>query len=270
VTGRRYLHRLIVLSLLVLASVRTAVAIAAVPASELTPVDGALCTRLQDEHVMRPGAPVRCSQLQVLRFSYAGFDGRVHDDGEIMVMAAVAPQVQTIFKLLLAHRFPLACARLMENYHGDDAASMADNNTSAFNHRPITGGSVASLHAYGLAIDINPVQNPFIRRDAGGLVEVSPPAGKPYATRLAVRPGMVDQEVVAIFAAHGFPIWGGDWRQPTDYQHFQVSRKMAERLAALPLKQATAYFENGILVYRRCLIKRGKTTDARKACALAG
>jgi len=219
---------------------------------------------------MGPGAPVRCSQLQVVHFAYADFDGHVHDDGEIMVMAAVAPQVQTIFKLLLERRVPLARARLMENYHGDDAASMADNNTSAFNHRPITGGTVPSLHAYGLAIDINPLQNPYLRCDAKGLVDISPPAGRPYATRLPIRPGMVDQQVVDIFAVHGFPIWGGDWRQPIDYQHFQVSRKMAERLAALPLKQARAHFENSILVYRRCLVSKGKTSDARKVCGLAG
>lgn len=266
--GSPHVRALILLPMLLLASVSWAAA--AAPDAALTPVDSARCTRLQDEHVMRPGAPVRCSQLQVLRFPYVDFDGRMHDDGEIMVMAAVAPQVQTIFKLLLERRVPLARARLMGNYHGDDAASMADNNTSAFNQRPITGGSAASLHAYGLAIDINPLQNPYVRRDALGLAEVSPPSGKPYATRLPHRPGMVDQQVVDIFAAHGFPIWGGDWRQPIDYQHFQVSRKMAEHLAALPLKQARAYFENSILVYRRCLVSKGKTSDARKVCALAG
>lgn len=186
-----------------------------------------------------------------------------------MVMAAVAPEVRTIFGLLLARRFPLAGARLMNNYHGDDDASMADNNTSAFNHRPITGGGVPSLHAYGLAIDINPLQNPYLHRAGNGVVDVSPATGRPYIARLPLRPGMVDDQVVKIFAAHGFPIWGGDWHQPIDYQHFQVSRKTAERLAKLGIKQARAYFENSIVVYHQCIVRNQKISAARRFCALA-
>ncbi|MGS0742101.1 M15 family metallopeptidase [Glaciimonas sp. GG7] len=228
----------------------------------------AQCAQLKATGVLGPGAPVTCSQLQVVRFAYIDFDHQRHDDGEIMVMAAVAPQVATIFKLLLAQRVPLARARLMDHYQGDDAASMADNNTSAFNHRPITGGSAPSLHAYGLAIDLNPLQNPYLRRNDKGVIEVSPAAGKDYVKRLPMRPGMVDAQIAAIFAAHGFPIWGGDWREPIDYQHFQVSRKMAERLAKLPLKQAQATFENSIGVYRRCMVGKASTPATRKICAL--
>ena len=184
-------------------------------------------------------------------------------------MAAVAPEVRTIFTLLLARHFPLAGARLMNHYQGNDDAAMADNNTSAFNHRPITGGGAPSLHAYGLAIDVNPLENPSVHRAGNGTLQVSPPAGKPYTARLPLRPGMVDDRVVEIFATHGFPIWGGDWHQPIDYQHFQVSRKTAEHLAKLELKEARAYFENSIKFYQRCLVLNRKMSDAKRFCTLA-
>lgn len=231
--------------------------------------DDVNCARLKSTRVMRPGAPVNCSQLQIVRFSYIGFDDRLHNDGEVMVMAAVAPEVHTIFSLLLARRFPLAGAHLMNSYLGDDDASMADNNTSAFNYRPITGGGAPSLHAYGLAIDINPLQNPYLLRSGNGRVDVSPAAGKAYVARLPLRPGMVDDQVVQIFAAHGFPIWGGDWRKPIDYQHFQVSRKTAEHLAKLGLKEGRTYFKNNIQAYQSCLVRNRKMSESKRFCTLA-
>ncbi|MDP5008629.1 MAG: M15 family metallopeptidase [Glaciimonas sp.] len=240
---------------------------AASAASSPTSLDAAACERLKTASVMQAGAPVTCAQLQTVRFSYLGFDDKVHDDGEIMVMAAVAPQVEAIFAKLLAHRLPIKQAQLMEHYHGDDETSMADNNTSAFNHRAMTGGGALSLHAYGLAIDLNPLQNPFISRNAQGETKVSPPAGKPYATRTPISSGMVNQQIAAIFAEHGFFIWGGNWKQPIDYQHFQVSRKMAEQLAALPTEQARKVFEASIVTYRQCIKKQLKKPINHLACS---
>lgn len=246
--------------------------VAAVPIptdTKIMALDDARCMELKSAHVMRAAAPVDCSRLQVVRFSYVDFNAQVHSDGEIMVMAAAAPEVRKIFALLLARRFPLAVARLMNYYQGDDDAAMADNNTSAFNDRAITGGSAPSLHAYGLAIDVNPLQNPYLNRADNGIVTVSPPAAKPYAKRLPLRPGMVTDEIVKIFAEHGFPIWGGDWHQPIDYQHFQVSRKTAEHLATLGVKEGRAYFESGIVRYRRCLSRNQKKSTVKKICLLA-
>jgi hypothetical protein len=110
--------------------------------------------------------------------------------------------------------FPLARAKPIEHYHGDDAASMQDNNTSAFNNRPIAGGGPPSLHAYGLAIDINPLQNPFVQPDQQGSARVSPPAATAYLNRLAVRPGKpvrrgMAEDVTDLFAEYGFTVWGG-------------------------------------------------------------
>ncbi|MQR00314.1 M15 family metallopeptidase [Glaciimonas soli] len=239
---------------------------AAAPLSSAFATDAAACAQLKSDHVMQAGAPVTCEQLQTVRFSFIDFDGKLHDDGEVMVMAAVAPQVQAIFEELLARRLPIKQARLMGHYHGDDDASMADNNTSAFNDRAMTGGGALSLHAYGLAIDLNPLQNPYINRNKQGAPEVSPPAGQPYTARTKMRPGMVNQQIADVFAQHGFFIWGGNWKQPIDYQHFQVSRKMAERLAALPSDQARKVFESSIIAYGHCMKNEQSNMKARVAC----
>lgn len=239
----------------------------AAPQSSIVAVDNRHCNILK-QHVLRSGAPVQCQQLRVVRLSYIDFDNVRHDDGEIMVMAAVAPHVQAIFDTLLKRGFPLARVRLMEHYQGDDDASMADNNTSALNDRPITGGKAVSLHAYGLAIDLNPLQNPYVQREAKERLTVSPPAGQTYAKRIADRPGSSEQ-VVELFAQHGFLIWGGDWKKPIDYQHFQVSRSMAERMAKLPIQQARQLFENSIVAYRACRTNTDGRPKDRAECAAA-
>jgi hypothetical protein len=144
----------------------------------------------------------------------------------------------------------IAKAKLMNSYNGNDDASMADNNTSAFNDRKITGGGSVSLHAYGLAIDINPIQNPYLKTEKG-VTNISPPSGEDYRDRLAQRPGM-SEPMVDIFADNGFFGWGGDWRDPMDYQHFQVGRKMAERLAAASPAKAKSMFSEMVERYRAC------------------
>jgi len=239
----------------------------AVTASIVQP-DAASCTAMQAAGVLRAHSPVPCNRLRRVQFSYVDFDGRRHDDGEIVVLDAAAPHVRAIFDALLQRRFPLAHARAMMHYRGDDEAAMRDNNTSAFNDRAITGGSAPSLHAYGLAIDINPVQNPYVEIAGDGNARFHPAAGSRYANRAAVRPGKptragMAEDVVELFAQHGFTTWGGDWDAPIDYQHFQVSRTLAQKLAALPPEQARAAFDAHATAYRRC--RKGGGT--RAACA---
>jgi hypothetical protein len=237
------------------------------------PVDIAKCDRMKADHVLSQNAPVACAQLRIVRFSYVDFEGRIHRDGEIMVMAAVADHVQAIFDRLYQRRFPIAKARLMDDYRGDDAAAMRDNNTSAFNHRAIAGGGPPSLHAYGLAIDLNPVQNPYIQFNEQGQASYSPASGASYANRLNTRPhksarsGMAE-EVVELFATNGFLVWGGYWDSPIDYQHFQVSRKIAERMASLPVGAARDFFERYVKSYRACLAANRvkKANSTRESC----
>lgn len=237
----------------------TAAALPATPA--LAALDQPACDRLKASQVLRQPAPVGCDRLTVVRFPYIDFSGARHDDGELMVLDVVAPEVGQLFHALHRRRFPLARARLIDHYGGDDEASMRDNNTSAFNQRAVTGGGPPSLHAYGLAIDINPVQNPFLRPGDNGTAHISPPSGSAYLNRRAARPGKpprsgMAEDVVGLFAAAGFTVWGGDWDTPLDYQHFQFSRELAQRLAALPEREARRLYLQKIKAYRSCPGKR--------------
>jgi hypothetical protein len=222
----------------------------------ITPISVALCEDMKLHHVLGSNPPVGCERLKLVKFSYIGFDMMMHNDGEIMVMDAAAPHVLRIFTTLRDIHFPIAKARLMDHYEGNDEASMADNNTSALNDRMITEGAAISLHAYGLAIDLNPIQNPYVVR-SGGTLTFAPPAGAEYANRLNerpwkdFRPGMAEA-VVDVFADNGFLIWGGYWYTPIDYQHFQVGRKMAERLARATPAEAEVIFDELIERYRAC------------------
>lgn len=226
-------------------------------------INETLCAEMKTHNVLHPGAPIGCARLRLVTFSYVGFDGRVHPDGEIVVLDAVAEHVLRIFARLREVKFPIAKARLINQYEGDDDASIADDNTSAFNDRTVAGSSSLSLHAYGLAIDINPVENPYAKRSAAGL-KFSPPAGAAFANRKDNRPGMAES-IIDVFADEGFPIWGGRWHDPIDYQHFQVSRRLAEHVARLPPAQAQAAFARSVERYRAC---RRSTTPAssRSAC----
>jgi len=228
--------------------------------SQNRPLTADDCAEMRLHKTLRVGSAVDCRRLALVKFSYFGFDGQVHDDGEVVVLDAAANRVANIFGTLLKMKFPIQRAQLLNRYDGDDEASMSDNNTSAFNDRPIVGGKRLSIHAYGLAIDINPRQNPFLKKK-NGILHVSPTNGKNYLNRADVRPGMAEA-VVDVFAENGFPIWGGDWTNPIDYQHFQVGRNLAVRLARASDATAKAIFETGIEQYRRCRAS-GKS---RKAC----
>jgi D-alanyl-D-alanine carboxypeptidase len=165
----------------------------------------------------RPGCPVRLADLRLLRVDHWGFDRRVHR-GELVVHRDQARRVLGVLERLFQLRYPIRRMRLVDEYRADDDRSMAANNTSAFNCRPVAGTSRWSEHAYGRAIDVNPVQNPYV---VGR--HVSPPAGRPYANRARRAPGMIHagDAVVRAFAAAGWS-WGGSWRSARDYQHFSA------------------------------------------------
>jgi hypothetical protein len=210
--------------------------------------------------VITASNPLPCRRLARVRFSYIDFEGHQKNDGEMVVMDAVAPYVQHLMTQLLAARFALHGAHELTAYHGDDLASMADNNSSAFNGRPITGGSSWSKHAYGAAIDINPLQNPYLSHDAAGRLTVLPPAAATtYADRSAIHAGMAET-VRMLFAENGFLIWGGSWHEPIDYQHFEIGeRDFIERLAHAKPDQAARMFERYVRTYRNCVALRTPT-----------
>lgn len=215
----------------------------------VTPLSEEMRNEMINWGVWHKECPVPLDRLRLVKFTYYGFDNKTHQDGEIVVLDAVSGHVSAIFKALLAIKFPLAKACRMEKYNGDDEASLADNNTAGFQHREITGGGPISLYAYGLAIDINPHQNPYISLQENmnvkqGFAKVIPAEGLNYINRKNVRPGMAEIEgVVDIFKKHGFTIWGGQWNTPIDWQHFQTSRAMAQLLAVMLPADAEQLFE---------------------------
>jgi hypothetical protein len=162
------------------------------------------------------GCPVGPAALRMLHMSYWGFDHRPHV-GTMVVNASVAPSVVAVFSKLFRAHFPVRRIVTVDAYGSDDHASMAADNTSGFNCRPVADSNPPrwSAHAYGLAIDINTVENPYV---SGTLV--SPPAGNAYLDRGNVRPGMAAPGAVLnnAFATAGW-FWGGRWASP-DYQHF--------------------------------------------------
>jgi hypothetical protein len=164
----------------------------------------------------RPGCPVGPVELRLLGLDYWGFDGRVHR-GELIVHRDHARRMLGVFGKLFAARYPIQRLRLVDAYRADDDRSMAANNTSGFNCRRVSGSSSWSEHAFGRAIDLNPLRNPYVTR--GG--RVSPPAGRPYANRALHAAGMIHagDTVVRAFAAAGWR-WGGAWSGSRDYQHF--------------------------------------------------
>jgi hypothetical protein len=164
------------------------------------------------------GCPVGPAQLRMLRMSYWGFDGRAHV-GTMVVNAAVTTAVLAVFARLYAERFPIRRMVPEDAYGGHDPASMDADNTSGFNCRDAVapGPPQWSAHAYGEAIDVDPVENPYLE---GG--KVQPAAGAAYLDRSVHRPGMAftGGDLVRAFAAVGWP-WGGRWSAP-DYQHFSA------------------------------------------------
>jgi hypothetical protein len=167
----------------------------------------------------RPGCPVALADLRLLAVFHWGFDGRLHS-GRLVVHAAAARPLVAVFRRLYEARFPIRRMRPIDAYGGSDFRSIEADNTSAFNCRRATGSARWSEHAYGRAIDVNPIENPYV---AGGRVFHA--ASRPYLDRRRVRPGMAVEEGVLVqaFRAVGWG-WGGDWAGPVkDYQHFSAS-----------------------------------------------
>jgi len=167
----------------------------------------------------RPGCPVAPAELRRLSVSHWGFDGTAHL-GELIVHRDAAAAMVQVFHRLYDIRFPIHRMHRVDYYGGSDDRSMAADNTSGFNCRLRTGSTtVWSEHSYGKAVDVNPVENPYVNGTS-----VLPPAGQPYTDRRLTVPGMVHSadSVVAAFAAVGWS-WGGAWTRPIDYQHFSRS-----------------------------------------------
>lgn len=182
--------------------------------AQRTPVPDAMRARMRAVS-WRPGCPVGLDDLTLLRVTHWDYRATPRR-GHLIVARTVAADVVDVFDALYRARFQIRRMRPIHTYDRGEPASLADNNSSAFNCRPVTGGTAWSEHSYGIAIDINPRQNPYVKgttilpRDAG-----------PWVARTPVRRGMITRggPVVAAFEAIGWR-WGGDYRSLKDYQHF--------------------------------------------------
>jgi hypothetical protein len=166
------------------------------------------------------GCPVAPAELRRLRVSHWGFDGRVHTGTLVVSARGVTPLVR-VFSRLYAARFPIRRMRPIEAYGGSDERSLDADNTAAFNCRyaVAAGPRRWSVHAYGLAIDVNPVENPYVEGS-----RVHPHAGRAYLDRRRYRRGMAVRGglLVSAFASVGWA-WGGRWAGSPDYQHFSAT-----------------------------------------------
>jgi hypothetical protein len=158
--------------------------------------------------------------LRYLNVLYVDFEGNTQK-GEIICNKAIADDLVEIFKELYDNKYQIDKIRLIDEYGGDDDLSCDDNNTSCFNYRVVGGTDSLSKHALGLAIDINPFQNPYITYP-NGVERISPVGSEPYADRSSGLPHMILEGDLCynLFIEHGFT-WGGHWKTLKDYQHFQ-------------------------------------------------
>jgi hypothetical protein len=162
-----------------------------------------------------PGCPVALKKLRLVRVRIWGFDHASHA-GQLVVARRWGDEMEKVFRRLYNAKFAIRRMRLVDHYGADDDKSMKADNTSAFNCRFVAGTTTWSQHAYGRAIDINPVENPFVDG-----AHVSPPNGKKYADRSLHRRGMIHLHDVVWHAFHNIGWgWGGTWSGAQDYQHF--------------------------------------------------
>lgn len=163
------------------------------------------------------GCPA-ADQLRAVNVSHWGYDGAVHQ-GRIVVAASQAERMVAVFRDVYAARFPIERMVPIDAYGGDDQASMRANNTSGFNCRTVAGTSRLSQHGLGLAVDVNPLMNPYVKGST-----VDPPEGARWADRSRTDAGMIKpgDAVVDAFERQGWA-WGGYWRSGPDYQHFSAN-----------------------------------------------
>jgi hypothetical protein len=182
--------------------------------SSVARIDDTLKQKMLQNGIWRPDAPVSLDQLRVITMNFWDFSGRV-ETGQLIVNQAWATQVTKVFKMMFDARFPIHRLDPVNQLRQTSTSALAYDNSEGFHARTVNGGW--SMHAYGLAIDINPVENPWVR--AG--VATVPVCGGPYAGRPAGVTGLVTPNsiVVKAFKSIGWT-WGGTWNSSKDYMHF--------------------------------------------------
>jgi D-alanyl-D-alanine carboxypeptidase-like protein len=193
--------------------------------SSIKPLPRPVQARLRAGGFWHRGCPVPLSGLRLLTISHHGFDGRRHT-GQLVVNKNAARPLAGVFRQLYQLRFPIRHMRLADAYAPRRSRPRDGDVSGSFECRqavpsPCMGGRGTgswSMHAYGLAVDLNPVENPYV-----GCGQSRDPAARPYRDRSRHRRGMVTQRVVKAFRSIGWG-WGGSWTGNTkDYMHFSAS-----------------------------------------------
>jgi len=189
--------------------------------SSINPITPKIQARMVNGGSYRSGCPVSLANLRYLRLSYIGFDNKEHL-GEMVVHKSVAKEVVTIFKFLYNIQYPIRKMQLVSNYKGSDFASIEADNTSAFNCRLVDGTNRWSKHSYGKAIDINPIENPYVSNSG----HIAHKKSLHYIKRVhrsksAAQKAVIVKEdaIVKLFKSYGWR-WGGNFKCCKDYQHF--------------------------------------------------
>lgn len=189
---------------------------------KISPIDNTIKTRMIKGNSYRSGCPVGLNDLRYVEVSHYDFEGKCQI-GELIVHRSIAQETVDIFRDLFRMGYPIRQMKLVSNYHGNDFASIEADNTSAFNCRFIGGTNKWSNHAYGKAIDINPLENPYVNTNGKTVHKRS----VYYLKRVRQSDASTDlamllphDEATQAFKKRGW-IWGGDWYSIKDYQHFE-------------------------------------------------
>lgn len=167
------------------------------------------------------GCRVKRSELRYLQVMHYDAEGKEHK-GELVCNKKIANDLLDIFQKLHEAHYPIEKMTLIDDYNADDERSMTANNTSCFCYRQIAGSKRLSKHSQGMAIDINPLQNPCIKKRKNGNLFIQPKAGRKFTNRNGMYPYKITKGDLCyrLFIEHGFS-WGGNWRSSKDYQHFE-------------------------------------------------
>lgn len=190
----------------------------------IDPLPASLQREMRGE-TWRPGCPVPLEDLALLRFNHWDFDGEI-ERGPMVVNDAVAEDVLGVFETLFEARFPIARVVLAKRFRPNADPDSRTSVTASFNCRPVVTpdgpGDTFSQHSYGLAVDVNSLQNPYVRDDG----YVRNRFARPYVDRSQDLPGMIHDGdvVVRAFAAIGWA-WGGHWHSGQDYMHFSLANR---------------------------------------------
>ncbi len=189
--------------------------------SSISVINPQIKQRMTEGNSWKKGCPIPLKDLRYLRVKHIDFRGN-EMMGEIIVHKDAAREVTEIFEELYRMDYPIKKMKLVSDYNGNDWQSIESDNTSAFNCRNATGSRQWSKHSYGKAVDINPIENPYISRSG----HISHKDSSIYRKRVHQTPTYADKaillkkdHVVQLFKKYGWE-WGGDWSGVKDYQHF--------------------------------------------------